>query len=81
MEFFEINTHGKGPNRYVATGCSELPHLVPIAEYALNASEKVFPIIVRVEPDKIRAKQSLQKLPAPFRWNQPEDLKLREGNM
>jgi len=52
-----------------------------VAEYALNASEKVSSVIVRVKPDKIRAKQSLQKCPAPFPWNQSKNLKLRERNM
>src|SRR5262245_42576435 len=59
VKFFEIYAHREGPNFYAAPPYGQLPHLVSVAEYALNGSQKIFSVIMRVEPDQVRAKQPL----------------------
>jgi hypothetical protein len=81
VEFFEIDTHGKSSNFHEAIVYGDLPYVVRIAKNTLNASDEVFPVIMRVEPNKVRAKQSFENPPAPFPGKQSKNLKLRERNM
>jgi hypothetical protein len=81
VKFPEINAHRESSDFDDAIADGQMPHLVRIAENTLNAPEKIFPVVVRVESNKVGAEQTFKYSAAPLSGNQTKNLELRKRNV